>query len=470
MARSALILEISIFGFTFWLGLFLVARDFSRALLRWAGLGLIIYALGVAGHVLQSHAPSPELAARLARYSQPLLFLPPVFWSVTTVYLLPEGDAIRQRLVDVARPVPSWAIAVLAALLVYALGTAANLTVVSTGARPIRIVFAALVLVPLLASLYLIARAWRLTGPQPPVAVYLVGLLFLSLSAGLLLLLADVVWPGWLLAGLGIDLLLLGGAVAVLDACAAGEALLPDLFRSFDYSFFTTLIFAGQIGLAMVVATGVTFPMLTLLLTILAASIAVQTLSDSVQAAVDQVAFARFPRLRQARAELRVTASALARTDPTLDLEAMDEEEFTRLTRRALSNFGNLPRLASSPLTRLPIVEARLAARNAPGSTLERAAELKAVLAESIERLKPRGEDDFGTTDEWRFYNALYFPSVVGLRPYSRRADHDDLDPAAEEALDWFRTTVPDRTLYNWQSAAAELVAQDLAERVMSDE
>jgi oxygen-independent coproporphyrinogen-3 oxidase len=38
-------------------------------------------------------------------------------------------------------------------------------------------------------------------------------------------------------------------------------------------------------------------------------------------------------------------------------------------------------------------------------------------------------------------------------------------DPAARAALEWFRTAVPERTLYNWQTAAARLVARDLRER-----
>jgi hypothetical protein len=54
---------------------------------------------------------------------------------------------------------------------------------------------------------------------------------------------------------------------------------------------------------------------------------------------------------------------------------------------------------------------------------------------------------------------------VVGLKPYSRRADHNGLAPAAQEALNWFRTYLPERTLYNWPNAAAKLVAQDLKER-----
>jgi hypothetical protein len=146
-------------------------------------------------------------------------------------------------------------------------------------------------------------------------------------------------------------------------------------------------------------------------------------------------------------------------------LDALDEAQFVHLTRRALSHLHDLPRLAAGPLTRLPAVEARLAARGGADNTLERAAALKEVLTESVARLKPPAAAAFGRSDEWRFYNALYFPYVVGLKPYSRRAAQDGLNPAAREALAWFRTYVPERTLHNWQNAAAQLVARDLRER-----
>jgi hypothetical protein len=110
----------------------------------------------------------------------------------------------------------------------------------------------------------------------------------------------------------------------------------------------------------------------------------------------------------------------------------------------------------------MPLITLRLAQNGRVDGTLARANELKVVLTESIGKLKPPDEREFGTTDAWRHYNALYFPYVVGLRPYSRRTVHDE---EFEAALDWFRTQVPERTLYNWQTAAARLVARDLRER-----
>lgn len=148
--------------------------------------------------------------------------------------------------------------------------------------------------------------------------------------------------------------------------------------------------------------------------------------------------------------------------DHALNLQTLDETEFTRLTRRALSQFGDLSRLATSPLTYLPLVERRLAECNVKDNAIERAIALKALLNESITRLKPHQKGDFGTSDEWRYYNALYFPYIIGIKPYSHRAQNDDKDPIVQKALEWFRSSIPERTLHNWQTAAAKLVAQDL--------
>lgn len=137
-----------------------------------------------------------------------------------------------------------------------------------------------------------------------------------------------------------------------------------------------------------------------------------------------------------------------------VEAAGLDDEQFTRLTRRALSNLGDLPKLATSPLINLPIVQGK--------SPLERAHTLKALLIQSIQRLKPQSELKFGTTDEWRYYNALYFPYVLGLKPYTRRADYDSLDETSRAALDWFQVAVPERTLHNWQNTAAKLVAEDI--------
>ncbi len=459
-----LVSEILIYGLALWLGLYLIGRDVANPRLRFAGLGLIAFALGLANDVLATQAPTPSIGLSLMRMGAPLLFLPGLFWFSAALHLLAEGSAFRERLVQIWKY--GW---LAAAASLYALGVGSDLVFdITAGAfqiRPGYFLFSALVLFPLLLALFFMGRVLSTTRMKAPVGVLLVGTIFLTLSTGLLVSPFGWLPRAWAVSLIGVDLLLLGVAIAGFDAFDQGEALLPDLIRSLDFSFFTVLLFAGQVALAIIVATGLTFSMLVLLLSTMAAAIAVQTLSDPVQTALDRLAFAGSPRLRKSRSDLRAAASALPRLDESLDLQALEDEEFMRVTRYALSHFGNLPRLAASPLTRLPLVEARLAEHGSSGNTLERAAALKAILADSIERLKPRNQDDFGTSDEWRYYNALYFPYVVGLKPYSRRAVHDGLDTVAREALEWLRTYVPERTLHNWQNTAAELVAQDLRER-----
>jgi hypothetical protein len=137
-----------------------------------------------------------------------------------------------------------------------------------------------------------------------------------------------------------------------------------------------------------------------------------------------------------------------------LEAESADPEQFTRLTRRALSHLGDLPKLATNPLVNLSAVTG--------SNPIDRAQSLKNLLLQSVQKLKPHTEATFGTTDEWRYFNAVYFPYALGLKPYARRAEHDSLDDISCAALDWFQSTVPERTLHNWQNAAAKLIAEDI--------
>jgi hypothetical protein len=286
-------------------------------------------------------------------------------------------------------------------------------------------------------------------------------LVYASIVAGLSVRGSAWVWP----------LLIIGASLWVIDLVLArrgvldlGEAFWPDLVRSFEASALACLLFGAPVALTMALATGATTPMRVLLLAILAMAIATQVFGEPLQRALDRFAFRTQPYLQQARADLRTAAETLPKVNEQLDVLALDEAQLVHLTRRALSHYGDLPRLAASPLARLPVIEARLATRQTANHTLTRATELKQLLLEAITHLKPPGGDGFQPTDAWRHYNALYFPYVAGLKPYSRRADHTGLDSASRQALDWLQTQVPERTLYNWQNAAARLVAQYLLE------
>jgi hypothetical protein len=445
------------FGLAWWLGLYLVARDPRKPVLRRAGAGLLAYAAALACQSLRTGVTHPALAAALGAAEAVLVCVPAVAWTGVIILLLPDTVRWRQR-ADQAWRAVLVPLAAIALVPVLAQGGARRGEGLASPAAYLWLVLP--VLVPLVVAFAVVLRRWRELRPSP--AGGLVGVATLLFGLGLMPLLFPF---GWLprelvLAGMGVDLALLGLAVAVFDAFGEGETLRADMRRSLLGAAGIGALFGSQVSLAMLLGAGHTTPLVALLFGTVAAAIAVQVLGDRTQAAFDLVAFADAPELREARAELRDVADALPRRDDS-GLAGLDDGEFARLTRRALSHYGDLGRLVSSPLTGLPAIAERLTARGAPDQPLERATELKALLLESIQRLKPRG-GEFGTSDEWRYYNALYYSYVVGIRPYSRRARHDGLSPDARRALEWFARQVPERTLYNWQNAAARIVAADL--------
>lgn len=445
-----MVIAILLFALLFWFGLYLISRDLTSPRLRFAGLCLVSFALGWACTILSPDSPMPALAVTLTRIGWALIVLPACFWTGVLIALLPEDVPFRARLSSI------WLYTILPVTALFVLlSIGAPLVFTGTTGAPqpgfASAVLYALVLLPFVVVLCLIWSALRSLQPKPARVVFLITVLLFILSTGLFLLLQAWLAHTWLfLFLLGCDLFIAGAALAVVDAHERGESLLPDVFRSFDFSFGAALLFAGQVVLVILLGTGLTFPLLALLFTVLATSIAAQMFSNQLAALLDTLAFFNVPQLRKARTELRTAVSVAPRVNHRLDLLELDDSEFTRLTRRALSHFGDLSRLATNPLTNLPLVEARLVERHARDDVIERAIELKYLLSESIARLKPRQKGDFGTSDEWRYYNALYFPYVAGIKPYSRRAQHRGSDPSAQKALEWFRTNIPERTLHNW--------------------
>lgn len=464
-----LVLSAVVFGLAWWLGLYLAARDPRKPVLALTAAGLICYALAVAAEALRLNTTG-SAAEWLGGAELVLVCQPGVAWFGVLLALRPEraGQAAVEGpglLADPddgePRPRRFWAVAayglVLPAVVVWQAGG------VGAPVSAAHVLLVAAIAVPLLVGLALVAVRMRALRPAPIGGVLAVATLFFGLGVAVLLLPFGLV-PSWLaLASIGMDLALLGLAVAVFDAFDEGQALRADMLRSLVAAAAAGVLFGGQVGVVLWALDGTPW-LVALLFGSLAGAIAIQVLAGPLASLLDRLAFARSPALRTDRARLREAAEALPRR-ATGPLAELDEEEFARLTRRALSHYGDLSRLLASPLGALPAIDARLDARGAPDQPLERANELKQLLAESIQRLKPRDGGEFGTSDEWRFYNALYFPYVVGVRPYSQRATAAGLDPVARRAWQWFATSVPQRSLHNWQNAAARLVATDLRSR-----
>lgn len=454
------VLSVFVFGFALWLGLYLVARDITKPLMRRAGIGLIAYACVIAADLVMHSEPYQSLPFGLARFQLLMIFVPALCWSGALICLLPE-DAPYRETFDRA-----WRYGVLPLVGFVALvgSVSGMLTGSPVGQLDLAYLLLCLIVaIPLVSGLILIIYYRRVLRPRVSVGVLVVATFFFGLGLALLLVPLTSLPYSWNRLLIAPDLVLLGLAIAMMDAFDEGETLLPDIARSFTASSLLAILFGVQVLIAMALSADRGRGMVLLLLGVVAMAIAVQVFADPLAMLIDRVIFARAPRLWHSRADLRAVTSGLARVEEDPALPAPNDAEFVRLTRRALSHYGNLPRLAANPLTHLSLVEARLVARGVALNPLERAAELKMILAESIERLKPRDGSEFGTTDAWRYYNALYFPYVVGLKPYSRRVMGGFEDNEINQrAFEWFATMVPERTLYNWQNAGAKLVAEDL--------
>jgi hypothetical protein len=284
--------------------------------------------------------------------------------------------------------------------------------------------FAALIILVLMICAGMIANLALRSQFKNIYALLAVIALFVTLSVGLLILPLNWMPIAWGMALLGLDLIFLGITITVWDAFDEGEAFRAHLLRS----FISTLYYSGALALIASLFSDNT----TLILSLITFGILTQTFSNALQALLDKMTLPE--KTANERQALRQTADSLSRLSE-LEPAEVNEEQFARLTRRALSNLGDLPKLATSPLVSLPIIEGT--------NPLDRAHALKALLVQSIQKLKPQSEAKFGVTDEWRYYNALHFPYVLGLKPYTRRADYDSLDETSRAALDWFQTLFP---------------------------
>ncbi len=442
-----------VFALSWWLGQYLLARGPRKPVLALASIGLCSFATAVALDAVRLVTQS-TLLGHIEIY---LVAVPGVAWFAVLVELARPSDSGRARTGEVLLV---GAVAVL---------TLVGATLAGSVSGPLRLGHLVMVAVISASTLgALVAALRRPAQPIPVVGLAVIATLFFALANAILIIPLGIV-PSWLaLASTGCDVLALGVAVALWDAFDEGQALRADMLRSFTGTGAVAVLLGGQmlIGIALTGKQMTAQTALTVLLfTSVAIATSVQVLADPLAGLLDRLVFSRSPMLRADRETLRRTQSALPlrSADP---LDDFDDDTFARLTRRALGHYGDLSKLVASPLTALPAIDERLAARGAPDQPLERAVELKALLADRIARLKPRDAGDFGTTEQWRYYNSLYFPYVVGVRAYAQNATAAGLDATARQAWQWFVTEVPQRSLHNWQNAAARLIAADLRGRV----
>jgi hypothetical protein len=436
-----------VFALSWWLGLYLLARDPRKPVLVLAAAGLTSFAVVVALDAVRVVTQS-EVLGRIEIY---LMALPGIAWFAVLVELSRPPDSWRGRVREIVL------VGVVAAVALTGAALAGDVD------GPLRLghwlMFAAVSL-PSLGAM--VTAMLRPAQPVPVVRFVMVATLFFALANVILIIPLGLLPSGLALASTGFDVALLGIAVALWDAFDEGQALRADMLRSFTATAAVAMLFGGQAVIGLAIAGPSASTALTVLLfTSLAIAIAINVLADPLAGVLDRLAFSRSPALRAERAALRSTEAALPLRSHN-PLHDLDDDTFARLTRRALGHYGDLSKLVASPLTALPAIDERLAARGAADQPLERANELKALLADRIAALKPRDGNDFGTSEQWRHYNSLYFPYVVGVRAYAQNATAAGLDPVARQAWQWLVTEVPQRSLHNWQNAAARVIAADL--------
>ncbi len=402
-------MQLFFFGFTLWLGAYLLARASYNRTVQFTGWGLLAYAIALGIYILTE------------QFFFILLLIPALLWIGAALHLLPEEDPNRNTYIR------TWAV------------TAIPLAILTQ----VNAWFSAIVVLCLLISAGMVTRLAFRSRYKNTYTLLAVIALFVALSSGLLILPLNWIPLNWGFNLLGFDLLILGILITTLDAFDEGEAIQTHLLRS----LISNLYYAG----ALLLIASLFNPSLPLSLALLTFGILTQTFSNYIQRGLDSLTLSA--RLNDQRAALRQTADALPLLSP-LEPDSANEEQFTRLTRRALSHLGDLPKLATNPLVNLPTVQGI--------NPLDRAHSLKSLLIQSIQKLKPQTGKAFGTSDAWRYYNAVYFPYVLGLKPYTRRADLASLDESARATLEWFQTSVPERTLHNWQNTAAKLIAEDI--------
>ena len=423
------------FALTWWAACYLIGRDGPRPATWRAAAALAAYAAAVAIWTVHPAAVAAQV----------LLCAPALLWAGTAVALLP-ATLPERRQINLG-----WLVlAALFLVVVVALPQAGRLVV----------------LAPLAGGLVLLGRFRdQIRPPMLPAALAVAAVLYgLGLTA--LLLPVDGRPTGLVLAAVGVDLLMLAFLVAVFDALDVGERLRPDLVRSATAALCATVLVGGPAVLTLIVVPDSTAVTL-LQFAVVAVVMTAVGLAGPLRRGLDLLAFGggADERLRRDRSVLLLLAEALPRRRPQQRLLTSDEDDFLRWTRQALDNYARLGRLMRSPLTDLPSVGRRLSGRTAD-QPLSRALELRSVLHQMVDRLRPAGE--FATTDEWRHYNALHFCCVLGLDPYARRPRTDGLDRDTRRALDWMRRHVPRRSLRRWQAEAAAVVARRLRDEMVN--
>ena len=348
-------------------------------------------------------------------------------------------------------------------------------------------------------AIYNIGRAIyqrrKSSGPQSQA---LLNQLYALFTGGLLFLLGAVFlavrqqlesydlpeWVGQL--GLVFGLVIMGYSVARYDTLVEGKNVTRDFAYSVTGLIVINALYIGLLSLVGITSYGPLYMLVGLATT-------THSLFDFGREQLDRIFFNRAE--QEARSQARAYAIALASTPVTIPIpeaslavveieeasakpEPEDDKNFNNVVRRAITSLKNPTQLIKSPLLTLNLVEQRLQQTSQEDNRLNRAAALRELLLEYIERLRPEGlsttSNQPSTGDAWRFYNVLYYPYVREIsrktaliearRLEVERKRNGGREPSElENVLNWL-TDVDEDTFYKWQRRASDTIATLLRE------
>src|SRR6476469_9768660 len=279
-----------VFSLSWWLGLYLLARDPRKPVLVLAAVGLTSFGAVVALDAVRVASGLHTLSS-IEIY---LVAVPGIAWFAVLLELSRPYDTWRSRAGEIAL------IAAVAALAFSGAAMAGNVD------GPLRMGHWVMFGVISLSSLGAMVKAVLVKPPRPVVTFVVIATLFFALGNAILVIPLGLV-PSWLaLASTGFDVALLGLAVALGDAFDEGQALRADMLRSFAATAVVALLFGGQLLIGLAVSGQVT-ALTVLLFTSLGIAIAINVLADPLAGLLDRLAFSRSPDLRADRAALRRT-------------------------------------------------------------------------------------------------------------------------------------------------------------------
>src|SRR3989449_9151354 len=205
-----------VFSLSWWLGLYLLARDPRKPVLVLAAIGLTSFASVVALDAVRVLSGSVILSS-VEIY---LVVVPGIAWFAVLLELARPSDTWRSRVGEITLVACVGAIALFGAVM------AGNVD------GPVRlghwVMFTAISLSTLGAVIVAVLRRWQ---PGPVAGFVVIGTLFFALANAIIVIPLGLV-PSWLaLASTGFDVAVLGLAVAMWDAFDEGQALRADMMR-----------------------------------------------------------------------------------------------------------------------------------------------------------------------------------------------------------------------------------------------